>query len=134
VMPYALSSTAQGRTPVHALSHAIVGALLCGDAAEVSAPLDRYKLLALQCKLGGMPPAHIAESLAGHIASDVTHEAARCQADPGVYFQVLAAQLASEGKPPSAPEPRAIAQAIVSVAGGFKLRRVVGMSDDVVRF
>jgi len=129
VMPYALSSTAHGPTPVAALSHAIVGAVLCGDAAELATSLDRYKLLALQCKLGGMPPSAIAQSMASQIASDVTHEAAMTGTDPGAHLSALAGALASEGRAPRAAEPTAIAHAIVSAAEGFKLRHVVGLPD-----
>ena len=133
VMPYALSSTALGPTPIGALSHAVVGALLTGDAADLATPLDRYKLLALQCKLGGLPADANARGLSGAIASDVLHEAARSGADPNIYFSALAHQLASEGKPPRDIHPHSIAAAIVSVAGGFQLRHVVGMPDGCFR-
>jgi len=129
VMPYALSSTACGGSPVAALSHAIVGAILCGDAAEMATHLDRYKLVALQCKLGGMPPGTIAQSLAGQIASDVTHEAAATGTDPMAHLHALCAALAAEGKPCRAVDVHTAAEAIVSIAGGFQLRHVVGMSD-----
>jgi hypothetical protein len=127
VMPYALSSTACGRTPVGALSHAIVGAILTGDAAAMSTPLDRYKLLALQGKLGGLSANDCARGLSEHIASDVLHEAARSGVDPHHHFSALASQLAAEGKPPRDVHPQSIAAAIVSAAGDVRLQHVVGM-------
>jgi len=129
VMPYALSSTATGSTPMGALSHAVVGAILCGEASELSTPLDRYKLLALQCKLGGMPPSECARSLSEHIASDILHDSARSGNAPEAYFTALANQLHAEGKPPRDIHPHSLAAAIVSIAEGFQLRHVVGMSD-----
>jgi hypothetical protein len=127
VIPYALSSTAHGPTPIAALSHAIVGAVLCGEASELSTPLDKYKLLALQCKMGGMPAAECARSLSERIASDVMHDSARSGNAPHVYFAALAGQLSAEGKPPRDIHPHSISAAIVSVAEGFQLRHVVGM-------
>lgn len=65
--PYALSCTHYASTPAHALSGALVGAVLCGDASEIAIPEDRYKLLAIQGIVAGMHPQAVAESLAGHI-------------------------------------------------------------------
>jgi hypothetical protein len=69
-VPYALSCTHYAPTASHALSGAIVGAVLCGDAAEVAIPLDRYKLLAIQGLLAGMHPQAVTEALASHIHRD----------------------------------------------------------------
>jgi hypothetical protein len=71
-VPYALSCTHYAPTASHALSGAIVGAVLCGDAAEIAIPMDRYKLLAIQGLLGGLHPQEVTERLAGHIHQDGT--------------------------------------------------------------
>jgi hypothetical protein len=125
VIPYALSSTACAPTPHAALANAIAGAVLCGDAAELAMALDRYKLVALQSKLAGMPAQQIAQSLAGHIALDVTHEAAAQGAHPEQLLQYLATELEKDGRAVRA-DVHDIARAITSLAGSTYLPRVVG--------
>ena len=131
VMPYSLSSTAYGSSPVSALSHAIVGAVLCGDAAGMATFLDRYKLVALQSKLAGMPSEHIAAGLASRIAEDVTNEAAARGTHPQGHLDFLKTQLEREGIGAHAT-PHDLAHAIASVADRALVRRVVGMPRTVV--
>jgi hypothetical protein len=68
--PYALSSTALAASPAEALDDAIVGAILCGDAAEMSTSLDRYKLLAIQAALAGARPDEIRAALIAQMHAD----------------------------------------------------------------
>lgn len=69
--PYAFSCTAEDCHPLVALNHAVVGAVLCGDASGVAAPIDRLKLLALQGLLAGMPPLGAVQCLAEqHLGGD----------------------------------------------------------------
>lgn len=69
-VPYCISCTSEHEHPMAALNHAVVGAILCGDAAEVTAPMDRAKLLALQGFLAGMPPLGVVDALAQHMGGD----------------------------------------------------------------
>lgn len=75
-IPYCISSTSEHEHPIAALNHAIVGAVLCGDAAEVASPVDRLKLLALQGFLAGMPPLGVVDALAQHMGGDYQAAAA----------------------------------------------------------
>jgi hypothetical protein len=68
--PYAISCTNFAPTPAQALSGAVMGAVLYGDASESVLPEDRYKLLATQGLLAGMPPQACTEALAQHIYGD----------------------------------------------------------------
>jgi hypothetical protein len=52
-VPYAFSCTSCGPTPPAALQAAVMGAIMCGDAAGMWGTPDRYKLLAIQSLLAG---------------------------------------------------------------------------------
>lgn len=128
MLPYALSSTAYAHSPGEALSGAIAGAVLCGDLADLAAPLDAYKLMALQLRIQRFPAATVAQELVARIASDVVHEGASQGVDPGVFLQHLSDELAKEGcKVP--PDAHAIARAITVIVGKTKLSSVVGMPE-----
>jgi hypothetical protein len=71
VLPYAISVTHYGQSRGAALRGAIVGAICCGDASEMTSPLDRYKLLALQSAGAGMSPGQVRTALERQIHHDV---------------------------------------------------------------
>ena len=124
-VPYALSSTALGRDPRHALAHAIAGAVLCGEAADLARAPDKYKLVATQCRLAGIPAAEVARRLAGQIHFDVWHEAQSQGCAPEQLLQYLAHELEKDGRA-CAPTPDAIAKCLVSIAEAAYTPRVVG--------
>jgi hypothetical protein len=68
-VPYAMSVTSHGAHPRDALEAAVRGAILCGDAAELHTTVDRYKLLALQGALCGMPAQEIHRAVVGELAA-----------------------------------------------------------------
>ena len=78
-VPYALSSTAWGESPADALSRAVCGALVVGDAGENASPLDRYKLIAMQALLAGADAATATRAVAQHMVHD-RYQAAAAQA------------------------------------------------------
>jgi hypothetical protein len=119
-MPYALSSTSLGYTPHAALSAAIVGAVLCGDAAELATSADRYKLVAMQCKLSGMRPVDIHAGLSHRIVAEAEQEAAAM----GVGLEDVFARLGAEVGTP--PDPHLIATAVTDAAVRADLKRVIG--------
>jgi hypothetical protein len=96
-VPYALSCTALGRSPEGALSRAVVGAILCGDAAEMSAPsLDRYKLLAIQAAMAGHSPGEVRDALVRQMHADIESHAGATGTHPSEHTQALLAQLSAE--------------------------------------
>jgi hypothetical protein len=95
-IPYAFSCTAQGPTPLHALSRAIVGAILLGDAAEMTTSLDRYKLLAAQAAMAGMSAGQVHEALLDRLAQDLHAHGQATGTDPGTHSAALLTQLAQE--------------------------------------
>lgn len=66
-VPYAWSSTELGPHPAAALVGAILGAILCGDASESSAVIDRLKCIAAQALLCGMHESQVIAALAMHV-------------------------------------------------------------------
>jgi len=96
-VPYALSCTALSHTPEGALSRAIVGAILCGDAAELPAlNLDRYKLLAVQAAMAGHTPGQVREGLIRQIHEDVAKHADATGTHPSEHTQAMLAALSAE--------------------------------------
>ena len=93
--------------------------------------LDRYKLVALQSKMAGMPSDAIASAMGERIAVDVTHEAASMGRDPQELLLYLSHQLQREGIG-AAPNVADLGHAIASIADRAMLRRVVGMPRAVV--
>jgi len=120
-MPYAFSSTSLGYSPQAALSAAIVGAVLCGDAAELSTSADRYKLVAMQSKLAGMSPTEIHAALIYRIVDEAHQEAAATGVPVEHVFARLGHELGTH------PDPHLIAEAITKAAVSAKLKHVVGM-------
>src|SRR5271166_235395 len=99
VVPYSLACIGHGRTPLGALDSAIVGAVLCGDAAEMTTSLDRYKLLAIQAGLKGLSPGEVRSLLVGQITHDVHTKADATGTHPAEHTQALAEELAGAGYP-----------------------------------
>lgn len=96
-MPYAISCSALGCTPEQALNAAIVGAILCGDAAEMHTSLDRYKLLATQHALAGFSPGEVREALVQQMTSDLLTHAKNTNTHPELHSKQLLSQLAAQG-------------------------------------
>lgn len=116
LLPYALSSTALGRTPEDAQSLAITGAVMCGEASGMVSALDRYKMLAAQGCMHRLHPQAIADMIADRIVTDVHREGAARNIDP-------AALVANLGRAAGAPpDPHAIAAALTerAVSGGCR--------------
>jgi len=113
VVPYALSSTALGPSPETAMSAAIAGAVLCGEASGLVTPLDRYKMMACDMGLQGAHPQAIADTLAHCIVQDA-HHAASQGIDP---HALIASHAQALGVP---PDPGAIAATLAekAVSGG----------------
>lgn len=82
MVPYSLSASALGPTREQALAAAIHGAVMCGEASDMVAPLDRYKMLAHQGRILRMHPDAIARTVAEHIYSDVQRDGAAQNIDP----------------------------------------------------
>jgi hypothetical protein len=98
-VPYALACVGHGRTPIAALDRAITGAILCGDAAELTTALDRYKLLAMQAAMAGHSPGEVRAMLVDQITHDVHAKAAATGTHPEVHTRALAEELAGAGYP-----------------------------------
>lgn len=96
-LPYAFSVTHLGATPEHALSGAIVGALMCGDAAELSTSLDKYKLLGTQLALAQLTPGQVHEALVAQMRHDLETHAAATGTHPREHTQRMLAELAGQG-------------------------------------
>ena len=96
-LPYAFSVTHLGTTPAHALSGAIVGALMCGDAAELSTSLDKYKLLGTQLALAQLTPGQVHEALVAQMRHDLETHAAATGTHPREHTQRMLAELAQQG-------------------------------------
>lgn len=118
MVPYALSSTALGPTREHAMSAAILGAVLCGEASGMVSPLDRYKMIAHQGALHRMHPQAICEAVADRLITDVTRDGAAQNIDPAYLVAALARQLG----PNVPPDPMAIAAEVTkaAVSGGCR--------------
>jgi hypothetical protein len=96
-LPYAISCSAFGATPTQALNAAIVGAILCGDAAELHTSLDRYKLLATQHALAGFSAGQVREALVQQMTHDLLAHAKQTGTHPQVHTRALLSQLAAQG-------------------------------------
>jgi hypothetical protein len=96
-VPYALSCTAQDWTAQSAMNTAITGAVLCGDASELTVNLDRYKLLAVQAGLAGHSPGEVREMLKAALHHDIDQHAQATGTDPSQHTESLKAELAREG-------------------------------------
>jgi hypothetical protein len=95
--PYALSCTAHGCSPFQALNDAIVGAVMCGEAAGLPTSLDRYKLLAVQAALTGASPGQVREGLIAQIHNDVQAHAEATGTHPSEHTANLLAELDGQG-------------------------------------
>jgi len=96
-VPYALSVTARHPSPYYALGQAICGAIVIGDAADMSTSLDRYKLLAVQSAMTGMSPGQVHDALVTALTDDLHAAAAQSGRHPAEHSADLLAQLAQEG-------------------------------------
>lgn len=93
VLPYAVSVTNFAPTRFDALHGALVGAILLGDASELSTDLDRYKLLALQAAMAGQSPGQVHESLVTQMHADMHAASAASGAPPEAHAQALLDQV-----------------------------------------
>jgi hypothetical protein len=100
-VPYALSCTGWGNRPIDALNNAIIGAICCGDAAELNTSLDRYKLLAVQSALAGHSPGEVRDQLIAQMQHDLSLKAAQSGTAPLDESTQLLQALAQEGVIPS---------------------------------
>jgi hypothetical protein len=91
-LPYAISVTHLAGSPRSALSGALCGAVLCGDAAETQSGIDRYKLLALQGAMAGLSPGDVRERLKDQIHRDMLEQAQASGAHPEAHVAALLAQ------------------------------------------
>jgi hypothetical protein len=91
-VPYAISVTHSSPWKAQALHGAIVGAILCGDAAEMTTSLDRYKLLALQNAMAGLSPGQVRDSLIATMHADLTAAAQESGRHPEEHSKELLAQ------------------------------------------
>jgi hypothetical protein len=96
-LPYALSVSAHGRTPAQALGIAIQGAILCGDVADMTTSLDRYKLLAAHWAMSGASAAEVHEALVHCMHTDIEALAQETGQEATEYTAQLLASLAHEG-------------------------------------
>jgi hypothetical protein len=96
-VPYGFSVTAFGASPIGALSDAMCGAIVLGDAAEMNTSLDRYKLLAVQAAMSGASPGQVREALIRTMTADVQAASKATGLHPAQHTQALLAQLAAEG-------------------------------------
>lgn len=94
-VPHCISCTHLAGTPADALNGALVGAILCGDAAEMQTSLDRYKLLALQGAMAGMSPGEVRDSLHAAMHADL----AQAAAESGQPIEAHAAELLAQVPP-----------------------------------
>jgi hypothetical protein len=97
VVPYAISVTGWGSSPVDALHEAVVGAILCGDAAELTTSLDRYKLLATQAAMAGHSPGEVRDMLVDQMTTDVQAAAATDGSHPRDHTSRLLTELMQDG-------------------------------------
>jgi hypothetical protein len=88
-VPYALSITHRDVHPRAAMLGALVGAICCGDASEMTAPIDRYKLLALQSAMAGMSPGQVREALQSQIHADMLHASSQSGRSPEEHAAAL---------------------------------------------
>lgn len=100
-LPYAFSVTATNEHPMHALSEAIEGAVMCGDAAELVPNLDRYQLLATQMGLAGHAPGEVREAISDMIAHDVGMAEQHTGVPGHAHLAALQSQLVAKGVPVS---------------------------------
>lgn len=96
-VPYAIACIGHGASSVEALSNAMQGAVLCGDAAEMTTSLDRYKILAAQCLVTGMHPLECKERIAQELAKDIAQAAEHLGVHPLDHTHGMLAELASQG-------------------------------------
>lgn len=74
-VPTCLSATHVAPNRLAAVHGALVGALMCGEAAGMIHPLDRYKLLALQHAQAGATPGQVHEMLRQQMHADLLAQA-----------------------------------------------------------
>lgn len=91
-LPYAISVTHLAGSPQAAISGALCGAVLCGDAAETQSGIDRYKLLALQGAMAGLSPGEVTERLKDQIHRDMVEQAQASGAHPAEHVAALMSQ------------------------------------------
>lgn len=96
-LPYAISVTHMAGSPDEALHGALVGAIMCGDASEMTTSADRYKLLAIQSAMAGSSPGEVREQLLNQILADVHAAGEATGTDPREHAGALLAELASQG-------------------------------------
>jgi len=96
-MPTSFSVTSTMRHPLQALDQAIVGAILCGDAAELVPNLDRYQLIATQMGLAGHKPEEVREALKDLMSHDVSMAESATGIPGHAHVEVLRQQLAAKG-------------------------------------
>jgi hypothetical protein len=95
-VPYGFSVTSFGPSPIGALSDALCGAVVLGDAAEMNTSLDRYKLLAVQAAMSGASPGQVRDALVRQMTADVQAAAKASGTHPQQHTQALLAQLEAE--------------------------------------
>lgn len=95
-VPYGFSVTSFGMSPVGALSDALCGAVVLGDAAEMNTSLDRYKLLAVQAAMSGASPGQVRDALVRQMTQDVQQAAKATGTHPQQHTQALLQQLEAE--------------------------------------
>lgn len=96
-VPTSFSVTSTMHHPLAALDQAIVGAILCGDAAELMPNLDRYQLIATQMGLAGHKPEAVREALKDLIAHDVDMAEGHTGIPGHAHVDVLRQQLSAKG-------------------------------------
>jgi hypothetical protein len=96
-LPYALSVSALGHTPAQALGIAIQGAILCGDVADMTTSLDRYKLLAAHWAMGGASAAEVHQALIHCMLRDIDALSQETGESPEHYTSQLFGALSHEG-------------------------------------
>lgn len=91
-MPYALSITHMAPSRELALHGAIIGAMFCGDASEMTTAIDRYKLLALQHAMSGASPGQVHDMLVNQMHADMLAASQASGQHPEVHSKELLAQ------------------------------------------
>jgi hypothetical protein len=91
-IPYAISVTHLAPTRELALHGAIVGAMIVGDASEMTTATDRYKLLALQHAMAGATPGQVHDMLVQTLHADLYNAAAAAGVHPEVHSKDLLAE------------------------------------------
>jgi hypothetical protein len=96
-LPYAIATTHVATSKAAALRGALCGAIVCGDTSGLAAPLDRYKLLAMQYGMAGHSAGQTHAALMRTMHADIMAESARTGVPPEHHARALRLATATPG-------------------------------------